>query len=268
VHILKNLNLSLEPGQCTCVCAASGGGKSTLGLLLLKLYEAQGGRVTLDGHDIAELDTKWLRTRIGYVPQEPILFGGTVAQNISYGVGRERSWDEPVDTWTMEAVRDAAKAANADDFICALPEQYNTYCGEGGRSLSGGQRQRIAIARALAKNPQLLILDEATSALDEKSEVVVSAAIEKLVQDARLGETKRCVLMFAHKLSMIRHADVVVVLGEEGKIVAQGSFDEVSLNPLFRQLVGLDRRQQEDAEEQKQQEQQEEKAADDGAKKQ
>ena len=236
--IYDNLDLDLVPGQCTVVVGSSGSGKSTMGLLLLKLYQAQSGRVTLDGHDLRDLDTKWLRSAIGYVPQEPVLFGGTVAQNISYGVGNDRGWDDPVDRWTMDAVLDAAKRANCHDFIVNLPEQYNTYCGEGGRALSGGQKQRIAIARALVKNPQLLILDEATSALDAESEVVVQEAIERLVQDARTGQNKRVVLMFAHKLSMIRHADVVVVL-DKGAVVDKGSFEHVSKNALFRQLVGL-----------------------------
>ena len=146
-------------------------------------------------------------------------------------------WDAPIDSWTRDAVIDAAKKANAHEFICSLPQQYDTWVGEGGRSLSGGQKQRIAIARALVKRPQLLILDEATSALDAESEVIVQAAIEKLIQNAR-QESNRGVLMFAHRLSMIRQADEIAIL-REGRVVDQGSFDHVLKNPYFRQLVGI-----------------------------
>jgi len=235
--IYDGLTLALTPGRCTVVVGSSGSGKSTMGALLLKLYDANGGKVTIDGHAIADIDTAWLRGTIGYVPQEPVLFGGSIAQNIAYGLAQQRKWDEPIDQWTMTAIIEAAKKANAHDFISSLPEQYNTFVGEGGRSLSGGQKQRVAIARALIKAPALLILDEATSALDAESELVVQEAIERLVQDAR-AQSQRGVLMFAHKLSMIRTADTVVLL-DKGRVVQEGSFEQLQQNPLFRQLVGF-----------------------------
>lgn len=234
--IYRDLSLQLRPSQCTCIVGASGSGKSTLALLLLKLYDAEKGTVTLDGTPLTDLNTAWLRSKVGYVGQEPILFGGTIAQNIAYGLGRK--WDEPIDQWTMTTIVEAAKNANAHEFIQHLPQGYDTYVGEGGRSLSGGQKQRIAIARALIRAPNVLILDEATSALDSESEAVVHDAIEKLVDAAKSKtQTKRIVLMFAHKLSMIRTADVVVVL-QDGRVAMEGSFEEVSRTALFQQLVG------------------------------
>ena len=238
VPIFQNMSLKIVPGKCTCIVGASGGGKSTIALLLMKLYEANSGLIKLDGHDIKEIDTTWLRHRIGYVQQEPVLFGGTVAENIAYGIVG-RAVEKPVDEWQMSLVIEAAKKANAHDFISALPDGYMTYVGESGRSLSGGQKQRIAIARALARNPQLLILDEATSALDSESEIIVQEAIEVLVKEARTAtKEKKGVLMFAHKLSMIREADEIVVL-QHGTVLVAGDFATVSKNPIFRQLVGM-----------------------------
>lgn len=234
--IYRNLSLELKPSQCTCVVGASGSGKSSMALLLLKLYECNQGAITIDGEKVEDLETKWLRSKIGYVGQEPVLFGGTISQNIAYGL-EQRQWDEALDRWAQSSVVDAATRANAHEFISALPQGYETYVGEGGRNLSGGQKQRIAIARALIRNPNLLILDEATSALDSESEIVVHEAIGKLI-DASKGKQSRMVLMFAHKLSMIRKADHIVVL-DCGRIVAQGSFDEVAKNATFCQLVGL-----------------------------
>jgi ATP-binding cassette subfamily B (MDR/TAP) protein 10 len=236
ITIFRDLDLALAPGKCTVIVGSSGSGKSSLAMMLLKLYDPTNGRVTLDDHDLAALDLKWLRSQIGYVPQEPVLFGGTIAENIAYGV-HNRQWGEKLDTWTRDAVVAAAKKANAHDFICALPDQYETWVGEGGRTVSGGQKQRIAIARALVKKPQLLILDEATSALDAESEAVVQAAIEKLVQDARI-EKNRSVLMFAHRLSMIRQADCIVIL-KDGGVMQMGTYEEVLQNPYFRHLVGV-----------------------------
>jgi ABC-type multidrug transport system fused ATPase/permease subunit len=185
---------------------------------------------------LEDLSSEWLRRKIGYVGQEPVLFGGSIAQNIGYGL-EGRKWDEPIDRWTQSTIEEAATKANAHEFITALPQGYETYVGEGGRSLSGGQKQRIAIARALIRHPNVLILDEATSALDSESEIVVHEAIEKLI-DATKGRTNRIVLMFAHKLSMIRKADHIVVL-ENGRVVVEGTFEEVSKSPIFCQLVGL-----------------------------
>jgi ATP-binding cassette, subfamily B (MDR/TAP), member 10 len=234
--IYRGLSVELKPSQTTCVVGASGSGKSSMALLLLKLYESNQGSITIDGDRIEDLETKWLRSKIGYVGQEPVLFGGTVAQNIAYGL-EGRNWDEPLDRWAQSSVVDAATRANAHEFISSLPQGYETFVGEQGRNLSGGQKQRIAIARALIRSPNLLILDEATSALDSESEIVVHEAIGKLI-DASKGKQNRMVLMFAHKLSMIRKADHIVVL-DGGSVIAQGTFDEVSKNSVFCQLVGL-----------------------------
>lgn len=235
--VYRDFSLEVRPGQCVCVVGSSGSGKSTMAMLLTKLYEADAGGVFVDGVPLAKLDTRWLRSRIGVVSQEPVLFGGSIAQNIAYGID-QREWDDKLDTWQLAAVAAAAKKANAHRFISDLPEQFNTFVGESGRALSGGQKQRIAIARALVKNPQLLILDEATSALDSESEAVVQEAIEALVAETKTGGSQKSVLMFAHRLSMIRMADVVALL-HEGRVVDQGPFEHICKNPLFRQLVGL-----------------------------
>jgi len=235
--IFDKLTMELQPGKCTVVVGSSGSGKSTLANLLLKLYDPATGSVKLDGHDLAGVDSAWLRSIIGYVPQEPVLFGASVAENIAYGVPNRR-FDDKLDDWTRDAVIAAAKKANAHDFIMSLPEGYDTFVGEGGRSLSGGQKQRIAIARALIRSPHLLILDEATSALDSESEAIVQAAIEKLIADAR-SESNRGVLMFAHRLSMIRQADTVVVL-KDGRVLDSGDYAHVLKNDYFRHIVGVD----------------------------
>ncbi|KAF8299077.1 putative ABC transporter, mitochondrial [Trypanosoma cruzi] len=235
--VYENLNLEIAPSRCTCVVGSSGSGKSSLALLLLKLYSPTRGTITIDGHDLSSLDTRWLRGKIGYVSQEPVLFGGSIAQNIAYGAP-DYKWDDPIDRWLYSSIVDASMRANVHDFVSALPQGYDTFVGEGGRSLSGGQKQRIAIARALLRAPNILILDEATSSLDTESEVVVHEAISRLIEDARRGKERRTVLMFAHKLSMIRKADHIVLI-DKGKVAVQGSFEEVQNNPLFCQLVGL-----------------------------
>ncbi|KEG09241.1 ABC transporter [Trypanosoma grayi] len=235
--VYEKLDLEIVPSRCTCVVGSSGSGKSSLALLLLKMYGPTEGSITIDGLDLNDLNTPWLCGKIGYVGQEPVLFGGSIAQNIAYGAP-DHKWDDPIDRWLYSSVVDAAMRANAHDFISALPQGYDTFVGEGGRSLSGGQKQRIAIARALLRAPNVLILDEATSALDSESEVVVHEAISRLIEDAKNGKEKRTVLMFAHKLSMIRKSDHIVVL-DKGRVAAQGTFEEVQTNPLFCQLVGL-----------------------------
>ncbi|RNF10035.1 ATP-binding cassette protein subfamily B, member 1 [Trypanosoma rangeli] len=235
--VYEKLNLEIRPSCCTCVVSSSGSGKSTLALLLLKLYSPTQGNITIDEQELNSVDTRWLRGKIGYVGQEPVLFGGSIAQNIAYGAA-DHNWDDPIDRWLYSSIVDTAMRVNAHDFISGLPQGYDTFVGESGRSLSGGQKQRIAIARALLRAPNILILDEATSALDSESEVVVQEAINRLIEDAKRGKEKRTVLMFAHKLSMIRKADHIVVL-DKGKVAVQGSFDEVRTDSLFCQLVGL-----------------------------
>ncbi|KAG5477443.1 hypothetical protein CUR178_05147 [Leishmania enriettii] len=235
--VYRNINLTIEPSRCTCVVGSSGSGKSSLAMLLLKLYEPTAGVVQLGEHDLRDISSQWLHDHIGYVGQEPVLFGGSIAQNIAYGAPG-RKWDDPIDRWLYASIVEAARKANAHEFISALPEEYDTFVGEGGRSLSGGQKQRIAIARALMRNPHITILDEATSALDSESEVVVHDAISRLIEEAKGSKRQHTVLMFAHKLSMIRKADHIIVL-DKGQVAVQGTFAGVSKNKLFCDLVGL-----------------------------
>ncbi|CAL4223375.1 unnamed protein product, partial [Meganyctiphanes norvegica] len=169
VPILNGVSLSVEPGQTVALVGASGCGKSTCIQLIQRFYDPHQGTVMLDGRDIKTLNLGWLRDRIGVVGQEPVLFGTTIAENIRYGR----------DGVSMEDIREAAKEANADDFIMGLPKKYETNVGERGVQMSGGQKQRIAIARALIKHPQILLLDEATSALDNQSEAIVQKALDK-----------------------------------------------------------------------------------------
>ncbi|CAM9402110.1 unnamed protein product, partial [Phaeothamnion confervicola] len=199
--------------QVVALAGGSGAGKSTAAALLCRLYEPLEGRVTLDGVDLATLKPSWLRSAVGVVEQEPVLFSGTVGENIRFG--RPNATDADV-------VR-AAKEANCHDFVSAFPLGYDTPVGEHGRLLSGGQRQRVAIARAILKDPPLLILDEATSALTQRSERLVAEALER----AMWGRT---VLVIAHRLSTVRRADVVAVL-EGGRITEMGSFDELMAKP-------------------------------------
>lgn len=219
--ILRGLSLSLAPGTTLAVVGHSGSGKSTLAALFTKLYPADGGRISLDGVDIEELDPLWLRSHIGVVPQDAHLFSGTVAENIAYGSPGA----------SKEEIEHAAKEANAHDFISSFPDGYSTQVGERGSSLSGGQKQRIAIARALLKNPKILILDEATSALDVDSEFLIQQALQRLL----VGRT---VLIIAHRLSTIKNAHLIAVL-DKGVVAEIGSFADLTSKPagLFRRLV-------------------------------
>jgi ATP-binding cassette subfamily B (MDR/TAP) protein 10 len=235
--VYRGVNLHIRPGVCTAIVGASGSGKSTLAKLLLKLYPEYEGTITIDGVDLRSLNEYVLRARIGYVPQEPVLFNGTIAQNIAYGVG-QRQWHDPIDAWTMNAIQEATQLSNAHEFIMSLPDGYDTVVGESGKAMSGGQKQRIAIARALIKNPTLLILDEATSALDRESEKVVQQSTEGIIKNAR-SHKQRAVLIITHRLSMIQAADNVVVI-DQGKVVSEGSQADIGKCPIFRQLVGLD----------------------------
>jgi ATP-binding cassette subfamily B (MDR/TAP) protein 1 len=195
VKILQGISLKVDPGQTVALVGASGCGKSTCIQLLQRFYDPLEGRITIDGHDVKNLNLGWLREQIGIVSQEPCLFGVTIGENIRYGR----------DGVTQEEVENAAKEANAHDFIMRLPLRYETKVGERGTQLSGGQKQRIAIARALVRNPKILLLDEATSALDTRSESVVQTALEK----ASRGRTT---IIVAHRLSTIRNADRILVL--------------------------------------------------------
>ncbi|NWU07746.1 ABCBB protein, partial [Cephalopterus ornatus] len=209
IKILDNLNTVIKAGETTAFVGASGAGKSTVIQLIQRFYDPTEGMITLDGHDIRSLNIQWLRSQIGIVEQEPVLFATTIAENIRYGR----------DEATMEDIIEAAKQANAYNFIMDLPQKFDTHVGEGGSQMSGGQKQRIAIARALVRNPKILLLDMATSALDNESEAVVQEALHK----ARLGRTA---ISIAHRLSAIKAADVIVGF-EHGRAVERGTHEEL-----------------------------------------
>ncbi|MBM3888779.1 MAG: ABC transporter ATP-binding protein [Verrucomicrobia bacterium] len=207
--VLENINVTVPVGSVLAVVGPTGSGKTTLLNLLPRFYDPTRGRVLIDGHDLRDVTLRSLRSQIGMVTQETILFDDTVASNIAYGRP-----DAP-----REAIIEAARRAHADDFIRHLPRGYDTVVGDKGMRLSGGERQRVAIARALLKNPPLLILDEATSALDSKTEKLVQEAIDELMRG-------RTVFAIAHRLSTIQHADRILVL-EQGRIVESGSHAEL-----------------------------------------
>ena len=220
--VLQYINLDIHKGQTIALVGQSGSGKTTLADLLPRFYDPTAGRITIDGVDIKNLKTFDLRALMGNVNQEAILFNDTFYNNITFGV----------ESATMEEVRQAARIANADDFIMATPDQYQTTIGDRGSRLSGGQRQRISIARAILKNPPILILDEATSALDTESEKLVQEALENLMKD-------RTTLVVAHRLSTIRNADLICVL-HEGQIVEQGTHDQLmALSGYYRRLIEM-----------------------------
>uniref|UniRef100_A0A3P9CQM6 Bile salt export pump n=1 Tax=Maylandia zebra TaxID=106582 RepID=A0A3P9CQM6_9CICH len=209
VKILDQLNVVVKSGETTAFVGSSGAGKSTAIQLIQRFYDPKEGMVTLDGHDIRGLNIQWLRSLIGIVEQEPVLFATTIAENIRYG--RPGVSDKDIIT--------AAKEANAYNFIMDLPQKFDTLVGEGGGQMSGGQKQRIAIARALVRNPRILLLDMATSALDNESEAVVQAALDKV----RMGRTT---ISIAHRLSTIKNADVIVGF-EHGQAVERGKHNEL-----------------------------------------
>jgi ATP-binding cassette subfamily B protein len=203
-HVFRKLSLSIKPGEKIGLVGPSGGGKSTLTRLLLRFEDVTSGTIAIDGQNIAGIAQESLRQAISYVPQEPLLFHRTIAENIAYGKPDA----------TLKEIEQAAKQAYAHDFIKDLSDGYDTIVGERGVKLSGGQRQRVAIARAILKDAPILLLDEATSALDSESEVFIQEALWKLMQ-------KRTTLVIAHRLSTVQKMDRIVVL-EDGKITEEG----------------------------------------------
>src|SRR6056297_2821265 len=210
--VLKEINLKIKPGEMIAIVGHSGAGKSTLVNLIPRFYDVDSGEIRIDGIDIKDVKIDTLRKQIGIVPQETILFKGTIAENIAYGAEHK----------SREEILDAAKKANAHQFIVEFDKGYDTEIGERGVSLSGGQKQRISIARALLTDHKILILDEATSSLDLKSESLIQEALERLIKD-------RTTFVIAHRLSTVINADNIVVL-EEGKIVEQGKHNELIKN--------------------------------------
>ncbi len=226
--ILDNVSFSATPGQVVALVGPSGAGKSTVASLLPRFYDVTGGSIVIDGLDIREVTMESLREQVGIVPQETMLFNGSVYDNILYG---------RLDA-TEEEVMAASKAANAHNFITELPNGYDTQLGDRGVNISGGQRQRIAIARAILKNPQILILDEATSALDTESERVVQEALDRLM----VGRTS---FVIAHRLSTIKNADKILVM-EKGKIVEEGNHEELmAKDGLYAHLYQIQYRNKE-----------------------
>ena len=226
--ILDDVSFSATPGQVVALVGPSGAGKSTVASLLPRFYDVTGGSIVIDGLDIRDVTMESLREQVGIVPQETMLFNGSVYDNILYG---------RLDA-TEEEVMAASKAANAHNFISELPNGYDTQLGDRGVNISGGQRQRIAIARAILKNPQILILDEATSALDTESERVVQEALDRLM----VGRTS---FVIAHRLSTIKNADKILVM-EKGKIVEEGNHDELmAKDGLYAHLYQIQYRNKE-----------------------
>jgi ATP-binding cassette subfamily B protein len=219
---IDNLNLNIAPGSSLALVGSSGAGKSTLVDLILRFYDVQSGAIRFDGIDIRELSLEDLRSQIAMVPQQPVLFTGTVADNIRYGKPDA----------SLAEIESAARSAYAHEFIERLAEGYNSFVGEGGIRLSGGQRQRIAIARAILADPTLLLLDEATSALDAESEYQVQQALELLMKG-------RTTIVIAHRLATVVDVDIIAVL-DHGKLVATGTHAELlQSSPLYARWASL-----------------------------
>jgi len=221
-RVLENIDLEIRAGEVVALVGRTGSGKTTMADLLLRFHEPTEGAILLDGVDVRKIQRRSLHELIAIVTQEPFLFEGSILDNIRYG---RRDL-------TLKEVVDAARAANAHEFIEALPEGYETNVGEFGSQLSGGQRQRVTIARAILRDPQILIFDEATSSLDAKAERAVQAAIQNLMQG-------RTVLLIAHRLSTVKSADRIAIL-QDGRIAMVGTHDELmARGGLYRELVEI-----------------------------
>ena len=220
--VLNNISFDIYPGKTVALIGPSGAGKSTTVQLLLRFFDPQSGKIQIDGNDLKSLDLESYLSQVALVPQETLLFGGTIRENILYG---------KLDATDTEII-EASKSANAHEFIVEFSNGYNTLVGEKGTKLSGGERQRIAIARALLKNPKILVLDEATSALDNQSEMLIQEALEKLM----VGRTT---FIIAHRLSTVHNADKIIVL-DKGKIVESGTHKELMANEnLYHHLYTM-----------------------------
>ena len=221
-YVLKNINLKVNCGKTIALVGQSGSGKSTLADMIPRFYDTDLGEIKIDGINIKSIDIESLRNQIGVVTQESILFNDTIENNILFGLKNT----------SKEKIIEAAKIANAHDFIMEQADGYQTNIGDRGGKLSGGQRQRISIARAILKNPPILILDEATSALDTESERLVQDALTRLMQN-------RTSVVIAHRLSTIINADEIIVL-DKGEIVEKGSHDELLLkNGIYKKLFDM-----------------------------
>jgi len=219
IKVLRDISISIKPGQTVGLCGPSGSGKSTIVKLIERFYNPQGGSITLDGFELSILNVNSLRSHLGLVGQEPVLFGTTIIDNIRYA--KEDA--------TKEEVENAARQANCSKFIDALPAKYDTNVGEKGTQLSGGEKQRVAIARAIIRNPSIMLLDEATAALDSKSQLEVQSAINNVMGD-------RTTIIIAHRLSTIQNADNIVVM-RRGKVIEQGTHQELlHLKGVYKQL--------------------------------
>ncbi len=222
-EVLRGVSFTIKPGQTVAVLGTTGAGKSTIINLLPRFYDVTGGSVLIDGHDVRDVTLSSLRSQIGIVLQETLLFSGTVRENIAYGKPDA----------AQHEIEAAARAAQAEPFIHDLPQGYDTIVGERGVGLSGGQRQRIAIARALLVDPKLLILDDSTSAVDAGTEAAIKEALDQLMRDSR-----RTALVIAQRISTVRDADLILVL-DQGEIVAQGTHDELTqTSELYNEILG------------------------------